>query len=84
MGELFCGVTGGLGLAFILASEKNEYKIKPIWANDIDKDTCETYSKNIHCVNTNNIVCAPVEEIDFTNIPDFDGLSFGFPAMISV
>ncbi len=78
MAELFCG-PGGLGLAAKLASEESNSSIKPIWANDINRDTCDTYIKNIHGGSSNNVLCAPVESIDFTKIPDFDGLSFGFP-----
>ena len=78
MAELFCG-PGGLALSALLASKNNKSIIKPIWANDIDEDTCNTYTQNIHGGVKNRIVCAPVEEINFKSIPDFDGLSFGFP-----
>ena len=78
MAELFCG-PGGLALSALLASKNNKSIIKPIWANDIDEDTCNTYTQNIHGGFKKRIVCAPVEEINFKSIPDFDGLSFGFP-----
>jgi DNA (cytosine-5)-methyltransferase 1 len=57
----------------------NYYGIKSVWANDIDQDSCDTYSKNIHKDGRGQVVCAPVEEIDFEKVPDFDALAFGFP-----
>jgi len=79
--ELFCG-PGGLSLGAISASVSNGVpgpKIKAVWANDIDPDTCKTYQKNIHPDNPNAVACEPVEEIDFSKIPHFDALAFGFP-----
>lgn len=82
LAELFCG-PGGLSLGAMLSSikdsENNLYKIKPVWANDIDKDTCKTYARNIHGGNDKNVICAPVETIDFSKVPSFDILTFGFP-----
>lgn len=82
LAELFCG-PGGLSLGAMLASVKdnknNLYKIEPDWANDIDEDTCKTYARNIHGGNLKNVVCAPVETIDFKKVPSFDVLAFGFP-----
>ena len=80
--ELFCG-PGGLSLGAILAkvSDKNstEYRILPIWANDIDENTCKTYARNIHKGDLSKVACAPVESIDFKKVPAFDALAFGFP-----
>ncbi len=78
MAELFCG-PGGLGLGALEASKSfDNLNIKPIWANDIHEDTCKTYAENIH--DEDGVVyCCPVEEIDFSEVPSFDGLSFGFP-----
>lgn len=93
MAELFCG-PGGLGQGALDASEGSKNKIKPLWANDIHKDTCETYAFNIHgkssIISTpvspkdfknedHFVIHGPVEEIDFKLLPEFDGLSFGFP-----
>jgi len=82
LAELFCG-PGGLSLGAILSSvrdsKNNLYGIEPVWANDIDKDTCKTYARNIHNGNQKNVICAPVETIDFTKVPSFDILTFGFP-----
>lgn len=82
LAELFCG-PGGLSLGAMLASvsDLNEisYSVTPIWANDIDLNTCKTYARNIHGGDKANVVCAPVETIDFSKVPSFDVLAFGFP-----
>jgi DNA (cytosine-5)-methyltransferase 1 len=82
LAELFCG-PGGLSLGLISvsvndASGKN-YAIKSVWANDIDEDSCRTYARNIHNGERANVICAPVETIDFEKVPSFDVLAFGFP-----
>ena len=49
LGELFCG-PGGLALGAHNAQvwkDGVEYRIKHAWANDIHKDTCDTYAENI-------------------------------------
>jgi len=82
LAELFCG-PGGLSLGAMLSVVNNPngktYNVKPVWANDIDEDTCATYARNIHDGNSSNVVCAPVETIDFEKAPRFDALAFGFP-----
>jgi DNA (cytosine-5)-methyltransferase 1 len=82
LAELFCG-PGGLSLGALLAqiidSNNNEYSIEPVWANDIDQDTCKTYARNIHNGHQSQVVCAPVETINFDSMPAFDVLAFGFP-----
>jgi len=82
LAELFCG-PGGLALGAVSSSISDnngtKYKIKPVWANDIDKDSCNTYIRNIHNCNSSAVVCAPIEKIDLEKIPDFDALAFGFP-----
>jgi len=81
LAELFCG-PGGLALGAINSSVlKNgkQYRIKSVWANDIDENACKTYSKNIHNGNGGTVVCKPVEVIDLKKIPRFDALAFGFP-----
>ncbi|PIQ69680.1 MAG: DNA (cytosine-5-)-methyltransferase [Candidatus Tagabacteria bacterium CG_4_10_14_0_2_um_filter_40_13] len=82
LAELFCG-PGGLSLGLISASaaddQEKTYIIKPLWANDIDNNSCRTYARNIHNRDDVNVVCAPVEKINFENVPAFDVLAFGFP-----
>lgn len=79
MAELFCG-PGGLALGALAASsDNNNYSINPIWANDLNLDTCNTYALNIHDGDLTSVCCRPVQEINFNEVPDFDGLCFGFP-----
>lgn len=66
--SLFAGA-GGLDLGLIKAGHK------VIWANDIDKDSCETYRKNIN----DHILCKDIAEIDFDEIPKSDVIVGGFP-----
>ncbi len=90
--ELFCG-PGGLGSAaiksFVKTKTGEEYFIEPVWANDIDQDTCYTYFKNIHKKNPDitpaedinkKVLCGDVRGVDFKkDVPDFHALAFGFP-----
>ena len=66
--SLFSGA-GGLDLGLI----KSGHKI--IWANDIDKDACETYKINIG----NHIVCKDITELDLSIIPKSEVIVGGFP-----
>jgi len=81
LAELFCG-PGGLGLGAVKSIVQNEheiYSVQPVWANDIDNDTCLTYNRNIHAADHPIAVCSPIEKVDLKNIPSFDALAFGFP-----
>ncbi len=81
MAELFCG-PGGLALGAIQArvfKGNYNFKIEPVWANDIDPYACRTYQKNIHPKNPKAVSCGPVEKVDLNKIPRFDILAFGFP-----
>ena len=66
--SLFAGA-GGLDLGLINAGHNI------IWANDIDKDSCETYKKNIG----NHIICEDIAKVDFNTIPNSDVIVGGFP-----
>ncbi|MFH1620987.1 MAG: DNA cytosine methyltransferase [Patescibacteria group bacterium] len=82
MAELFCGPGGiGVGASYAKACHKNgtRYGVKSVWANDIDQDTCRTYARNLHGGDESNVICGPVEEINFNEVPKFDALAFGFP-----
>ena len=81
LAELFSG-PGGLALGAIRSFAENKdtiYGIEPVWSNDYDADTCKTYARNIHNGNEKNVVCSPVQDIDFEKVPKFDVLAFGFP-----
>ena len=65
--SLFCGC-GGLDYFF----HKNE-NFKVVYANDIDKDSCNTYEKYF------NFKPEEADIKNITNIPDCDLLTGGFP-----
>lgn len=65
--SLFSGC-GGLDLGFVKAG------FEIIFANDIDKDACETYAKNIG----NHIVCKDIYTLNANEIPNADILIGGF------
>jgi DNA (cytosine-5)-methyltransferase 1 len=81
LGELFCG-PGGIGFAAITAKIANpDYKILHAWANDYDKDTCETFVKNV-AKDGKTVICHDVRGLDFDclqKISAIDALAFGFP-----
>jgi len=66
--SLFCGC-GGLDLGFIKAGHEI------IWANDNDKDSVETYKKNID----NRVVCGDITKVELKDVPDGDIVIGGFP-----
>jgi DNA (cytosine-5)-methyltransferase 1 len=81
LGELFCG-PGGIGYAAITAKiDDPEYKIIHAWANDYDKDTCETFVKNI-AKDEKTVICQDIRKLDYNalqEISEIDALAFGFP-----
>lgn len=82
LAELFCGpggLAGGAKSAVIVDQGGNKFEVEPIWANDIDENTCKTYARNIHNGDLSKVACAPIETIDFNKVPSFDVLAFGFP-----
>lgn len=81
LGELFCG-PGGLALGAAsskIIKDNEEYSITSIWANDYDKDTCETYRQNICPEHLDKVICRDIHKLNLTNLPKIDALSFGFP-----
>jgi DNA (cytosine-5)-methyltransferase 1 len=85
LGELFCG-PGGIGYAAVntkaISNEGIEYSISHAWATDYDKDTCQTYTKNICPDSPESVICSDIRKLDFNRlekISEIDGLAFGFP-----
>ena len=76
-GKDSCGAMG------VTVSNNNKiYSIKHAWATDYDKDTCETYQKNISPYNDNAVICRDIRKLQFKKLKDIseiDGLAFGFP-----
>lgn len=66
--SLFAGA-GGLDLGF----EKQGFQI--IWANDIDKDACETHA----LWSSAKVVQGDIGSVDFNTIPKADIITGGFP-----
>lgn len=85
-GELFSG-PGGIALgaksAGFTDSKGEQWGFKHTWANDFDRDTVETYKKNIlNNPDAKTVFCENVSDFpigDKNILPDIDILSFGFP-----
>lgn len=82
LAEMFCG-PGGLSLGATLASVKDHdgriYRVKSVWANDIDPDACKTFARNIHGGKYKLVLNAPIQSVNLSAIPVFDAFAFGFP-----
>lgn len=81
LGELFCG-PGGLALGATssrIESKGVSYGIKHQWANDIDSDSCETYSKNICPSETHSVICQDVHSLSIESLAPIDIFAYGFP-----
>lgn len=79
LGELFCG-PGGLAYGAINADIGNDnYKIEHAWANDFDRNTCDTYIHNICPSEPESVVCEDVRKLNIKELPPIDALAFGFP-----
>ena len=77
--EIFCG-SGGLALEARTAKiENSDYKIIHKWANDYDRDTCNTYIRNIFPEDSDSVICGDVRKFDIESLGDIDALAFGFP-----
>lgn len=79
LGELFCG-PGGLAHGATTAKIEDEsYGIVHAWANDYDRDTCDTYIRNICADNPDSVICGDVRKIELDKLDAIDALAFGFP-----
>ena len=79
LGELFCG-PGGIAWGATHADiGDSNYKIAHEWANDYDKNTCETYRHNICPNNPKSVYHKDIREFKLENLAPIDALAFGFP-----
>lgn len=79
LGELFCG-PGGIGWGATHADIGNEeFGIVHQWANDLDKSTCRTYTRNICPDAPESVYCEDVHTLNLTQLGTIDALAFGFP-----
>ena len=79
LGELFCG-PGGIAWGAMNASIENaDYRIVHQWANDYDKDTCNTYRHNICPDNPQSVYHEDIRQFDMSKLAPIDALAFGFP-----
>ncbi len=79
LGELFCG-PGGLACgAMASTSMDGEYGVTHAWANDYDKDSCETYTRNICPDEPESVYCGDVRKLDIKSLPSIDAFCYGFP-----
>ncbi|MCR1980301.1 DNA cytosine methyltransferase, partial [[Clostridium] innocuum] len=66
--SLFCGA-GGLDIGFERAG------FKTVWANDFNKDACDTFSRWSDAT----VVCGDIGKVSEDDIPDTDIILGGFP-----
>ena len=79
LGELFCG-PGGIACGAMKAkSDNGKYRVQHVWANDYDKDTCETYIKNICPNDPQSVYHGDVRELNIDRLGDIDAFCYGFP-----
>lgn len=79
LGELFCGPGGIAYGAMKSRSSDGKYNVTHAWANDYDKDTCETYKKNICPDAPETVYCGDVRELDIKSLTPIDAFCYGFP-----
>ncbi|NLW30017.1 MAG: DNA cytosine methyltransferase [Fibrobacter sp.] len=82
-GEFFCG-PGGLGISAHRCNVKKGkelFAIKSAWANDYDRDTCQTYQNNVLTGKNSDgkVICKDVRKLNITELADIDAFAFGFP-----
>jgi DNA (cytosine-5)-methyltransferase 1 len=66
--SLFSGA-GGMDIGFLLAG------FEIIWANDVDENACESYTRNLQ----KHITCRDIAEVDIESVPNADIIIGGFP-----
>ena len=55
------------------------YEVEHAWAVDYDKDSCNTYRKNICSENPESVICQDVRSLDISALAPIDGFAYGFP-----
>lgn len=79
LGELFCG-PGGIACGAMNAHiADDDFGIIHQWANDYDKDTCNTYRRNICPDHPETVYQEDVRKLDMEKLAPIDALAFGFP-----
>ena len=81
LGELFSG-PGGMSLGAMMAEFDDGTEVHKIvhqWASDYDKDSCQTYIKNICPNSPGTVYHCDVKELDIPSLAPIDILAFGFP-----
>lgn len=79
LGELFCGPGGLAHGAMTAHSNDGQFSVSHAWANDYDKDTCETYRFNICPKEPNSVLCGDVRELNIKSLSPIDAFAYGFP-----
>jgi glutathione peroxidase len=62
-----------------IETKESIYKIKHAWANDYEKDSCATYSRNICPNNPETVICSDVRQLSIETLPQIDAFAYGFP-----
>lgn len=79
LGELFCG-PGGIAWGAMHADIGDpSFCIAHQWANDYDKDTCNTYQQNICPDSQGTVYHEDIRKLDMDKLEAIDALAFGFP-----
>lgn len=82
LGEYFSG-PGGIaygGKNAVVETPNEIYSIQHEWANDYDKDTCDTFVKNICPDKPESVHCGDVRDNGLIGkLTPIDGFAFGFP-----
>lgn len=81
LGELFSG-PGGIGFGAVISKIETIdtiYKIEHEWANDYDKDSCQTYIRNICPDRPESVICHDIKTLNIKSLSSIDIFAYGFP-----
>ena len=79
LGELFSG-PGGLAYGALNAkSDDDTLKLSHAWANDFDRDSCNTYINNLCPKEPDSVICSDVRNVDLKSLGKIDAFAYGFP-----